>query len=63
MSETTSHPGAAEIILLEIAVFFLYALEFMKGYKIETANLYSLISCTRAVVAWGGMFCCYASMD
>lgn len=55
MPEMVSHPGAAEIILLEIAGCFLHALEFPKAYRIETACLYSLISCTWAVVA--GMAC------
>lgn len=50
-------------MLLEIAGCFLCALEFTKGYRIETANLYSHISCTCGVVAWDGMFCCHVSMD
>lgn len=51
-----SHPGAAAIMLLEIAGCFLCALEFMKGHRIKTGNLYLLISCTCAAVAWDAMY-------
>jgi len=63
MSEITTHPETAEIVLLETIGCFLCTLDCVNDCGIETADLYSLISCTYTVVAWACMFCCHIFRD